>query len=74
MGVVESLSGTFKKKEDVEDCPLSNVWAVLAAGDEAQMSITEISRESLCVRLNIRIRFIDGKEYEIDITKGRKWV
>ena len=74
MSVVESLAGYFKKKDDVEPCALTDLWAVLSTGDEAQLAITEITRERLCNRLSIRVRFLDGKEYEIDITTGRKWV
>ena len=73
MSVVESLAGYFKKS-DIEPCALTDLWAVLAAGEEAGMAVQEVSREMLCGRLNIRVRTLDGKEYEIDISSARKWV
>ena len=73
MGVVESLKEYFQK-EKIEPCELTDLWAVLATGDEAQLVVSEISREVLCSRLNIRVRMVNGKEYEIDITPARKWV
>jgi hypothetical protein len=74
MSVVESLKAFYNQFEDIQPCGFTDLWSVLAAGEEAQTTIKEVYRERLVGRLIITVKFIDGSEYDVTISDKRKWV
>jgi hypothetical protein len=68
-GLIEQLRVT-----PVTPDAFTDLWATLIAGDESQLTIQEISRERLAGKLEVRLRFIDGREYDVVISDARKWV
>lgn len=74
MSLIESLKEYYSDKINSEKSTFNNIWDILKSGDEAKATIHEVLKEELVNRLVVTISAIDGQEYEITISKARKWV
>jgi len=69
--LIESLKSS---KASFNPDGLVQIWEGLISGEIASEILSEKSREELVNRLVVNVKAVDGNDYEITISRARKWV